>query len=163
MHFLLFTPIAAQAGCEQTNLFPCKNDADIYRRATCEPLTATNQTHYQHCLCYHLVNLSLCYQQCTSPAAVAEYTGQVAPQTTAQCASIGLNPLALPQPPIWQTWFQSQTTQAQPGRVSPTVVVTVSSPASTATGVKQPNTNTAYQVAQTSLMVSFAILAGLMV
>jgi hypothetical protein len=158
MHFLFVSSVLAQAGCEQTNIVPCKNDAEIFRTATCEPMAARNQTHYQHCLCYHFVNLQLCYLQCTSPAAQAELQGQAIPQTTAQCGAAGLNPRALPQPPIWQTWFPT-TAVARP--TAATVVPgNTASPA--ATGSNLPKANTAYQAVQTGFMVSLAFLAGMM-
>jgi hypothetical protein len=94
--------------------------------------------------------------QCQSQAAIQEHQGQVIPQITAQCNAVQLNPRALPQPPIWQTFFQSS---AQPSR--PTAAASGSAAAPPA-ATSQPRANTAYQAIQTGFMVSLAILAGMM-
>jgi hypothetical protein len=158
MHFLLLAAqIHAQEGCESTNIGRCKGDAEIFRSSTCDPLMARNRTHYDHCLCYHFVNLGLCYLQCQSQAAIQEHQGQVIPQITAQCTAVQLNPRALPQPPIWQTFFQ---TSAQPSR--PSTAAVSGSAAAPPAASSQPRANTAYQAIQTGFMVSLAILAGMM-
>lgn len=55
-----------------------------------------------------------CYLQCSSTAAQQELNGGVKPQTTATCSAAGLNPRALPQPPIWQTFLPTTAAPTQP-------------------------------------------------
>lgn len=89
--------------------------------STCTPLQAKNMDHYQACLCYNLVNRGFCYKQCPDNETVQlQFTSQVSPAINNQCASVNLNPNALPQPPVWQTNFATpaKTTTVPPVNIA---------------------------------------------
>ena len=158
--YLLITAVFCQAGCESTNLPACKEANRIFKTFTCDPLYVKNATHYQHCLCYHNVNLALCYLQCNEPSSKAELDSQVQPQITAQCTAAGLNPRALPNPPIWQTYFgTASTSRSSPSPASNSVSSILGQP-STAT---KTSGAMLLEWSKTFIIFSMALLAGMII
>jgi hypothetical protein len=127
--FALLVGLAfAQQDCTLTNYEPCKRENLIFLENTCNPLLATNRTHYNHCLCYHNVNLANCIEQCPNNSTAIAENSAVRNAVASLCAAVSLNPNALPNPPIWSTF--TPTTSVAP--VAPRNTA-IAPPASTAT------------------------------
>jgi hypothetical protein len=141
---LFFGLVAAQQDCGLTNYQPCKDQAQVFLDATCTPLLARNRTHYDTCLCYHAVNLGFCYSQCPNNSTVqAEFNGGIANSIVSYCGAVRLNPQALPQPPVWQTFNPSTTPSSPP----PTGTNAGTSPSATATRSSAFNSGSSFALA----------------
>lgn len=98
----LISTISAQTlGCETGTFEPCKKIAADYLELTCKPLIPKNLTWYNDCACLNAINLGNCYKLCDSPAADAEYKGQVTPMITELCKVADIDPKGKLPPPSW--------------------------------------------------------------
>jgi hypothetical protein len=106
------------------------------------------------------VNLALCYLQCDAPSSKAELDGQVQPQITAQCTAAGLNPRALPNPPIWQTYFDpASTARSSPGATSNSVTSILGQPSN----VVKTSGAVLLEWSKTFIIFGMALLAGMII
>jgi hypothetical protein len=114
---LLYTSLAQKVDNCPT-FTACKNEMEIYKLSTCEPLMNSNATNYQACLCYYDVNYDFCFNQCPDdPVLKAEKTAFQA-VLTQDCQTAKLNPKALPNPPPWQTFDPKPSTSKTTGTTS---------------------------------------------
>lgn len=154
---LLISSAAAQAPCDQPAYDGCIQAIKDFTAGTCTPL-AGNLTLQIQCQCYAYVKQAVCFTApciAANPTIAAESNGNKA-NVGSICASVKLNPAALPNPAPWISG--SANPVATPAATSSTSgTLPNASPSVTATGTASSKTSSALGMEISALCLVFLI------